>query len=286
MSELERRGSTSATSWELFDGQASGFERRAGLPEEVCPLIAQSVVSAGGAGLDDLVVEIGPGTGQVGIWISKLARYIGLDFSWDMVSEFRRKLNSAGSGDALLLRSDAGGPWPVRDRTARLIFSSRALHLLAAEHIAGEVFRLAAPGGATLVVGRVERDRQSVRSQMAREMRDGLRSRGFEPHHGERETRRLTEVCERLGGIVQEPVMVAEWTVSTSARQSIEAWRLLRGLGGVPVPSAEREHILSELEGWAENRFGSLDRCFESTENYVLRPISIVGNAALSPGLI
>ena len=270
---LEKPGT--AVSWELFDDQAASFESRAGLPAELCPLIAEAVLESGEVNRSDVVLEIGPGTGQIGIWIARAADYVGLDLSAGMLAEFDRRLKGAQAPATLLIRADAHGSWPLADGLAKLIFSSRALHLLPAEHVASEVFRTAAPGGATLVVGRVVRDRTSVRSLMAREMMQRLRSRGFEAHQGEHETKKLAEACHQRGGAVLERATVASWTVSSSPRQSIDSWRLLRGLGGTPVPEPIRESILSELEAWAEERFGGLDAQSESIESYVLRPVRI-----------
>jgi hypothetical protein len=192
-----------------------------------------------------------------------------------MLGEFKKRLAERDVPAAMLVRADAAGSWPLANATVRLIFSSRALHLLPVGHIVSEVFRTAGPDGATLLIGRVERDRTSVRARMAREMMQRLRNRGFEAHQGERQTQKLSEACRIRGAQVMEPVAVATWMVSTAPRQSIDSWRLLKGLGGVPVPEAIREQILNELELWAEQNLGGVDAAVESRETYVLRPLRI-----------
>jgi len=245
------------------------------LPPAFCEQIARAVLQAGGVQSGDLVVEIGPGTGQIGVFLSRSVDYIGLDLSAGMLDEFRRRLPGRELLNALLVRADAGRQWPLADSSARLIFSSRALHLLPIDHIVSEVFRIAIPGGASLIIGRVERDRTSIRARMAREMMQRLRLRGFEAHQGEHQTKELTEACRLRGAQVLEPVAVAKWLVSTAPRQSIESWRLLKGLGGVPVPRPIRDRILNELEVWADQNLGGLDARAESSETYVLRALRI-----------
>jgi hypothetical protein len=110
---------------------------------------------------------------------------------------------------------------------------------------------------------------------MAREMNDGLRRHGYEGHRGEQRNRKLFESCRLRGGQVLEPVTVATWKVLASPRQSLDSWRGLKGLGGVPVPAETKERVLAELEAWAEEAFGVLDRQLESEELYVLRALRI-----------
>jgi ubiquinone/menaquinone biosynthesis C-methylase UbiE len=257
---------------EFFDHQAAGFERRAGLPESYCSEIARAVIEIGEAGAGDLVVELGPGTGQIGRWFDAHLLYVGLDLSVGMLREFRARLGDGHVGKALV-RADAQGSWPIADASARVVFSSRAVHLLDQEHVARELFRVASRDGAMLVVGRVRREPQSIRARMSREMNERLRERGFEGRGGERQNRKLFEACSQRGAKILEPVTVARWMVSASPQLSIDSWRSLVSLGGINVPSGVRDEILKELEGWAFKEFGALDREFESEDTYVLYPL-------------
>lgn len=260
--------------WELFDGQAAIFEQRAGLPVDDCRAIARAVLEIGQVGAGDLLIEIGPGTGQIGQWFEGSLRYVGLDLSAGMLSEFRRHLDGK-LNHRLLVRSDANARWPLADGVARAIFSSRAIHLLDQEHVTGEVFRTAAATGARFIVGRVERQAESVRARMAREMNERLRRHGFEGRGGERQTRLLFESFRRRGAEILEPLRAARWRVSASPRHSLDSWRCLKGLGGAPVPDETRMRILTELEGWAKEVFGGLDKPIESEETYVLKPVRV-----------
>jgi SAM-dependent methyltransferase len=252
---------------ELFDGQAGLFERRAGLPETVCRAIAKKVIEIGEANAGDLIVEVGSGTGQIGQWFEAPVRYAGFDLSAGMLKECSHRLD--------LIQADANVSWPLADGVARVIFSSRAVHLLQQEHVAHEVFRVASSTGATLVLGRVEREPESVRARMAKEMNERLRRHGFAGRRGERQNRKLFELCCERGAVAMEPVPVGQWRTVATPRQSLDSWHGLAGLGGIAVPAPTRAEILRELEGWAEEEFGGLDQEFESEETYVLKPLRV-----------
>lgn len=268
------------TSWELFDDQATAFEQRAGLPAHYCRDIATNIVEIGQVKQGDLILEIGPGTGQIAEWFQQSSAYVGFDLSGGMLRESQRRLGHT-AGNSALVQADANASWPLASGTTRVIFSSRALHLLDNEHVADEVFRVASDEGAHLILGRVQRDRESVRARMSREMLDRLRRHGFEGRRGEQQNQKLVESCCRRGAEDMGIRNVARWRVATSPRQSVESWRCLSGLGGIKVPAQSREEILNEMEAWAEQEFGGLDREIESEETYVLRSLRIPANTDL-----
>jgi ubiquinone/menaquinone biosynthesis C-methylase UbiE len=259
---------------ELFDCQAASFDRRAGLPEAVCRAAARAVIEIAQAEAGDQIVEVGPGTGSIGQWFAAPLVYVGMDKSAAMLKQFQTLANVHGHNHSLV-RADATHPWPLASGTARVIFSSRTLHLLDAEHVANEVYRVALPAGAMLIVGRVERERDSLRARMARAMNEGLRRYGYEGHRGEQHNRRLFEACRRRGGQALDPLTVARWKTVATPRQSLDSWRSLKGLGGVAVAAEAREQILTELEQWAADTFGGLDATYESEEGYTLWPLRI-----------
>lgn len=257
---------------ELFDGQAGFFDRRTGLPDVCCRAVAQKIVEFHTAHAGGLVVEVGCGTGQIGQWIVGPASYVGFDLSLNMLRGFQRRL---GLSPAPLVQADANAMWPFADGTAAVIFSSRAVHLLEPEHVAAEIFRLASTDGATVILGRVERTPGSVKERMAQEMNERLRRRGLKGRRGQRRNRRLFESCEQLGAEILEPVPVATWKSAASPRQSLDSWRSLTGLGGLPVSAQTRADVLDELEVWAAETFGGLERVFEFEETYVLSPLRV-----------
>src|SRR5215471_1838734 len=159
----------------LFDMQAETYDQRVGLPEQDCQAIVQAVLALAQAQQHDLLLEIGAGTGMIGTWFARLPlRYVGLDLSRGMLNAFRQRL-AGDSGTPLLLQADGNAPWPLADATVRLIFSSRVLHLLNLPHVVHESLRVARPEGASLIIGRVQRQDDHVAAVMQREMQRLLR---------------------------------------------------------------------------------------------------------------
>lgn len=260
---------------EMFDGQAGAFDRRVGLQPVRCRQIGAAVLELAGGDTADLVVEAGAGTGEIGVWLAAQRRYVGFDLSRGMLRQFRDRLTGLTAG-CLLVRADADRSWPVAAGKASVIFSSRAIHLFDPDHVANEVFRAARPARAMLITGRVERPPESLRARLAEEMRRRLRRAGIDGR-GDRQRRRLAELCVERGAERMEPVTVAEWTVSATPRRSIQTWRELPGLAGVAVPDDVRRAVLDDVERWASDEFGGLDQAVDSPEAYVLTPLRLCG---------
>src|SRR5258708_578159 len=209
-------------SWELFDGQAPFFERRPGVAEPCWADIGVAIIRGGEVSPADLVVEIGPGTGQVGQYLARSGRYAGFDLSSGMLHEFKRR-SSFGARTIALVRADANRNWPLASKSARVVFSSRAMHLLDHDHVAAEMFRVASTRGATLVLGRVERSPDSTRTRMAREMIERLAQHGFHGRRGERQNRKLIAACCERGAEPLALVSGSSWKGSSSPRQSLDS---------------------------------------------------------------
>ena len=126
-----------------FDSQADTYDQRVGFCETDCRLIARAVLSLAGVHPGDVVVEVGARTGQIGRWLAcEGLRYVGFDLSQGMPVAFRRRVDPP-RGSWALFQADGNRPWPIADAAAQVIFSSRAIHLLALDHVVHEVFRVA-----------------------------------------------------------------------------------------------------------------------------------------------
>jgi methyltransferase family protein len=266
-----------------FDAQAPEFDRRMGLPEADCRAIAAAVLALGEARSgdlrSDLIVEIGAGTGMIGRWfLDHPVRYLGLDLSRDMLEVFRRR---SGAGRAGLVQADAAEPWPLPAGVARIVFSSRAIHLLPPEHVVAEVLRVTAGEGGACVLGWVDRRSESVKARMSRQMRQLMKARGFSPRTSG--GRPLLEAFRQRGAAELPRTAVARWTVSESPRQSLERWRSKVGLGGSVLPPGVQEEILGDLETWAVAVFGDLDAIEEAEETYVLEGVRVLTPLPPSP---
>lgn len=252
-----------------FDGQAPEFDRRVGLPEEVCRAIAAAVLGLAGLRPGDRLVEIGAGTGMIGRWfLEHPVRYAGVDLSRGMLEVFRRRPGAARAG---LVQADGSRTWPLPDGSVRAVFSSRAIHLLPLEHVVDEVLRVGDRGGAACVLGWVERRPESVKARMSREMQRRVRERGFAVRSAG--SRRVLEAFRQRGAADLPKTVVASWPARHVPRESLANWRAKEGLAGVVLPPGIQEAVLRELETWAAEVFGDLDAAYETEESYVLEGV-------------
>ena len=258
-----------------FDRQAAEYDRRAGLPAQVEPLVVRSIAEAIGTAEYRCLLEIGTGTGQIGYRLQELPlQYVGFDISSAMLQRFRERF-SPEEDVPVLLQADGNAQWPVADASTDVVFSSRALHWLDPNHVVSEVFRVAAPSGIVLLVGRVFRESDSVRAEMRCQMRQLLREQGIEGRSGEKSRTTIFESCTRPGAERLEPRTVARWTVDYTPSDSIESWQSKPGLAGRDVPDKTKQLVLERLRDWAVTQYGNLQRRFETEESYVLEGVKI-----------
>jgi ubiquinone/menaquinone biosynthesis C-methylase UbiE len=259
----------------LFDMQADTYDQRVGLLEQDCQAIVRAVLTLADTQRDDLFLEIGAGTGMIGTWFARQPlRYVGLDVSRRMLVAFRHRL-SGHSGTPLLLQADGHALWPLADGTVRVIFSARTLHLLDLAHVVYESMRVARPDGAIVIIGRVQRQDDSVAARMQWEMQRLLRHHGIQGRAGGQHQRQLLASYSRQGATVLAPVVVARWAVPWTPQQSIEAWQMKPGLGGLALPASDKDAILQALCRWATKTFGDLQYEVISEEAYVLQGVRL-----------
>jgi ubiquinone/menaquinone biosynthesis C-methylase UbiE len=259
-----------------FDDQAPGFDGRAGLPSLERARIAEAIVAIAGLGAVSRVLDVGAGTGEItGELLARGVSCVAVDESPAMLAEFRRKAHSLGVTPELVT-ADARLRWPIDDGSVNLVFGSRSLHWLPADHVRAEGFRVASPRGCTLLVGRVTRDDEGPRARIRRKMRELLRAAGYPGRSGEKSARDIVERCIAHGATPLSTFVAASWTVRVAPRSILDAWRQKSGLGGSDVPGAVKEDVLARTGEWVEATFGDIDVPVESEECYTLEGVTLV----------
>jgi SAM-dependent methyltransferase len=257
-----------------FDGQSGAFDGRAGLPEAACAAIAAAILDLGNLKPGDHLLECGAGTGQIGAWLAREAvSYVGFDLSEGMLDAFRSRLPAGSTATVVLC--DGDGRWPAADGSVRVVFGARSFHLMSTEHVVDETCRVAAPDGAALIVGRVQRDRDGVAARMRRTLHQIMRARGFELRPGEAHAGQLLDACVARGATRLEDRVVASWTSAESPARSLRGWREKERVAGLHPPPAEKAAILDEVEAWARETFGALEPERASEDRFILQAVSI-----------
>ena len=228
-------------------------------------------------GPDDLLVELGAGTGEIGQHLIESIRYVGIDRSRTMLELFREKLARADDARVQLSHTDANRPWPVGDASASVVFASRVTHLLDAEHLMAELQRVCRPG-CHFLVGRVIRDPDGVKSRLRRQRRLLLLQEGVAPRDAEEAAKRAFRELVGCGAVPVGPRPVATWTASASVGEILEAWRVVGAMGGKQLSATTRARVLGEVESWAARELGDLDEVAAWDERYVLEGVRMSGD--------
>jgi hypothetical protein len=255
-----------------FDQEAGRYDARVGLPPTVGAAIARAIVDRAGVAADDLVVELGAGTGEIGVHLAGLPiQYVGLDSSQAMLDLFRSK---AADVSPSLIVADCDRAWPVPNGSAAVVFASRVVHLLQPDHVMRETQRVCHPAG-LLILGRVVRDRDGITERLSRQRRELLAAAGISARQGEAGTRRVIENAVALGSESLGRQIVAEWTGETTPAAIIAGWEPMTRMGSVPVDVATRAGILAELRDWTRIEIGDLDRPAAFREHYAIDMIRL-----------
>ncbi len=256
----------------MFSNPAEIYDARAGLPAQVSDSLLQFIVSLKHLREGDLLLEIGAGTGSIGCSLRALAAtYLGLDLSLSMLRGFQAKAVTITEGNPpLIAQADANKNWPVRDRSTRMIFSSRAIHLLDKKHVLQEMTRVAHPDGCLFLMGFIGRNPDSPKVAAQKEMRRLLQSKGYFGHGGGSGRRKITELLEQAGAERVQRKTIASWTAHQAPAHSLQSWRSKEGLDGLPVPDRVKEEVLAELEQWLQNRFKDISKPIPQVEEYLV----------------
>jgi SAM-dependent methyltransferase len=257
---------------ERFDGQAAAFDGRAGVPADAASAVARSVLEIAAASPDDLMVELGAGTGEIGQHLIEFICYVGIDRSRAMLELFNKKLASPDDSRVRLSRTDANRPWPVADDSASVVFASRVGHLLDAEHLLAELRRVCR-SGAYFLVGRVRRDPDGVKSRLRRQRSLLLRQRGVAPRDAQEATERALGELVARGAVRVQARSVITWTASASPREILDEWATMGAMGGKQLSTATRAGVLTEIESWAAHELGALGEAATWEEQYVLEGV-------------
>jgi SAM-dependent methyltransferase len=251
----------------MFDEQAPRYDQRVGLPPTAGLAVARAIVDAANAAPDEVVAELGAGTGEIGVHLARLpVRYVGLDSSLAMLAVFRAK---AGSTAPPLVVADCNDPWPLADGSATVVFASRVIHLLDPEHVVRETLRVCRSAG-YLILGRVQREPESLKERLRHRRQELLLEAGIIARQGEAGGRKVIERCLIAGGQSLGRRVAATWTGETTAAQVIAGWETLSRMGSVAVDADVRARILNALRAWAQGELGDLHRAETFRERYVL----------------
>jgi hypothetical protein len=127
--------------------------------------------------------------------------------------------------------------------------------------------------GARLLVGRVQRPRDGLRSLLRDRRRALLAERGIAAPEGRDRTRRLLETLAAAGAEPVPRTEVAAWTVTIAATGLLEQWEAAATVGGIEVPPDVHAEVMATLRAEAQAE------SFDETETYTVEGVRLPENS-------
>ncbi|MEJ2669134.1 MAG: class I SAM-dependent methyltransferase [Gammaproteobacteria bacterium] len=257
----------------MYDSQAAVFEQRAGLRASTCQALVRRIAAVSAASQNKAILEIGCGTGQLGVLLSSVfGYYTGIDVSTQMLRQFERR---AVAGAFTLKQADGNDPWPVADHSVDVVFVSRAAHWLDIEHSVREAHRVinsVSSQSGLFIIGRVERPADSWESRLRRHCHDLLRRYQQCPRVGEQHLHLLQQAFRMAGDVCLAPELCYRWIMSRSVSSALSDWERKPGLAGLLLDDAVKRTVLMQLQRWCRDAFQDAMPT-EAERCYVLYPV-------------
>jgi ubiquinone/menaquinone biosynthesis C-methylase UbiE len=245
----------------VYDAAAPTFEHHRALPDGVPEAIRAAVLGAVDASPPRLL-DLGAGTGRTGIpFIAARDDYVGVDLSFGMLSEFRRR----AAGSARLVQAD-GERLPFADSSFDAIMliqvfgGMRGWRRLLVE--ARRVLR----GAGVLVLGRAVAPPDGLDARMKARLALLLDEIGAPAD-------RTNTRQDAQGWLEQQArgtrLVASTWTARRTPRGFIERHRTGARFSALPAPV--KDEAMRRLAGWAATAFGSLDAASTEAHEFELQ---------------
>jgi demethylmenaquinone methyltransferase/2-methoxy-6-polyprenyl-1,4-benzoquinol methylase len=248
----------------VYDLAAPSFERHRALPDGVPEAIRAAVLEAVDAASPRLL-DLGAGTGRIGIpFIAARDDYVGVDLSFGMLSEFKRRAGSSARAPRLV-QAD-GERLPFRDATFDAIMLIQVFGGLRGWRRVLVEARRVLRGAGLLVLGRTVAPPEGLDARMKAHLALLLEEIGAPTDR--------TNTRESAQGWLEHEargtrLIAARWTASRTPRGFIE--RHGTGARFSALPQPVKEEAMRRLADWAATAFGSLDAASAELNEFELQ---------------
>jgi ubiquinone/menaquinone biosynthesis C-methylase UbiE len=248
----------------VYDAAAPTFERHRALPDGVPKAIRALVLEAVDASSPRLL-DLGAGTGRIGIpFIAAGDDYVGVDLSFGMLSEFRRRAAASARAPRLVQADGERLPFANASFDAVMLIQvfggMRGWRRLLTE--ARRVLR----GAGVLVLGRAVAPPDGLDARMKAQLSLLLDEIGAPAD-------RTNTRQDAQGWLEHEAratrLIAATWTASRTPRAFIERHRTGARFSALPAPV--KEEAMRRLAAWATTAFGSLDAASAEPHDFELQ---------------
>lgn len=239
----------------VFDRAVDYYDQTRALPEWRHKALVDALVRESGITQDSRVLEIGIGTGRIGISIAEhVRRLFGIDLSVEMMNKLRLKL--ANTKLEIDITQANARHLPFASSTFDVAYAVHVYHLVENWREAiGDAFRVLRSGG-EFVVSFHKRDENSPNVLLRRRMRELAREYGVDTRRpgSQSEDETFAEISKwdaapRLVemSVWQEDENVAEILDEIDRQIFSETWM---------IPREVLDRIMPRLREWAKAKYG------------------------------
>src|SRR3954451_11621408 len=248
----------------VYDLAAPSFERHRALPDGVPEAIRALVLEAVDAASPRLL-DLGAGTGRIGVpFIAARDDYVGVDLSFGMLSEFKRRAGSSARAPRLV-QAD-GERLPFRDATFDAIMLIQVFGGLRGWRRVLVEARRVLRGAGVLVLGRTVAPPEGLDARMKAHLALLLEEIGAPAD-------RINTRQDAQGWLEHEGrgtrLVAAAWTAKRTPRAFIE--RHGTGARFSALPQPVKEEAMRRLAAWVATAFGSLDAAAVESHQFELQ---------------
>jgi len=252
----------------VYDALSPSFERHRPLPQEAAEAIRAAILGAAAAAAQrPRLLDLGAGTGRIGRPFAAAGDdYVGIDLSFGMLREFKRRCGERRGRTPCLVQSD-GQLLPFRDATFDAVILIQVFGGMRGwRHVLAEARRVSRPAG-VLITGRTVAPADGIDAVM----KQGLAQILDEMNVRRDETNAWNDAQRWLESTARtcQHEVAAAWPAERTPRSFLERHRT--GARFSLLPESVRVEALDRLGSWAAANFGSLDTMFSEQHDFELQ---------------
>ncbi len=243
----------------VFDRAVEYYDQTRAMPEERHRAFVDALVRETGISENSRVLEIGIGTGRIGMSVAEhVRRLFGIDLSLEMMGVLRRKLTDTNLNISIA-QADAG-KLPFADETFDVAYAVHVYHLVAGWQNAMRDARRIIKRGGYFVVSFHKREEDSPTARIRKELHAFANARGIETKrpgtHSEEEI--LGEI--KTWGDEPRVVVCTAWTEPEVPEKILEELDRQIFSETWTIPRAVMDEAMPRVRAWASETYEDLSR--------------------------
>lgn len=243
----------------VFDRAVEYYDQTRAMPPERHRAMIESLVRETGINENSRVLEVGIGTGRIGMSVAEhVRRLFGIDLSLEMMGVLRRKLADTKLNISIA-QADAG-KLPFGDETFDIAYAVHVYHLVAGWQNAMRDARRVVKRGGYFVTSFHKREEDSPTARIRNELHAFANARGIETKRPG--TQSEEEILDEIKSWGDEPriVVCSAWTESEIPEKILEETDRQIFSETWVIPRAVMDEAMPRVREWALETYGDLSK--------------------------